>query len=90
MKAQECSSVFKMQKDKMKNYSSFWRTQNKCLEWGKLIFVQSQRQQPTNSYRHFFSGGGAFKKMKEDENDFGGFILSAGKAPAPAPWNLKF
>jgi len=35
-------------------------------------------------------GGGAFKQMNKEDNDYGGFILSGGKAPAPAPWKLNF
>lgn len=39
------------------------------------------------------SGGGAFKKINEDEDEYAkytGFVLNPGKSAAPAPWNLKF
>jgi len=38
-------------------------------------------------------GGGAYKNINAGDDEYGkytGFVLDPGKAPAPAPWNLKF
>jgi hypothetical protein len=35
-------------------------------------------------------GGGAYKKINEDEEAYTGFVLNPGPSAAPAPWNLRF
>jgi len=35
-------------------------------------------------------GGGAYKKINEDEEAYTGFVLNPGTSAAPAPWNLRF
>jgi hypothetical protein len=38
----------------------------------------------------FFSGGDAFKKIMDENESGGGFVLKVGAMNAPPAWNLKF